>query len=150
MPAAAVLASLVMVDWALEGPGRQRRRLGRSGQRLRRFRSVWSPTGCIWPWVPPLPALFGFAGFDRQGHSVRPIAPLLWAGSAVFAPVAILVALYYRLAGFERSIPFALAALALVRPVRRGDRPADEAAAGSGQRIGLGRLRHRVRSPLLR
>ena len=39
--------------------------------------------------------------------------PVLWSAAAVFAPIAILAALYYRIAGFERSIPFAAAALLL-------------------------------------
>jgi uncharacterized membrane protein len=60
-----------------------------------------------------LAALFALAGFLAQGRSERPLAPMLWAASAVVAPVAILIALYYRIAGFERSIPFAAIALAL-------------------------------------
>ena len=36
-----------------------------------------------------------------------------WAASAVFAPTAILALLYYRIAEFDRSIPFATAALGL-------------------------------------
>ncbi len=112
VPAAAVLTSLVIGDWALEGP----------------VASGVVPGGPVGVSVGPttlvdnqvhvavgaaFALLFGLAGLYRQGHSARPLAPVLWAGSAVFAPVAILVALYYRLANFERSIPFALAALAL-------------------------------------
>ena len=112
VPAGAVLASLVMVDWALEGPGASGVVLGGPGQgsaipEILVDNQVHLAVGAAFA------ALFGFAGSYRQGHSVRPVVPLLWAGSAAFAPVAILVALYYRLAGFERSIPFALAALAL-------------------------------------
>jgi uncharacterized membrane protein len=63
-------------------------------------------------------ALFGGAGFlaqvrPLQAIAPRPIIPILWSASAVFVPVAILAALYYRVAGFERSIPFAGAALLL-------------------------------------
>src|SRR5262249_46441407 len=57
--------------------------------------------------------MFAVTGYAAQGRSVRAIAPMLWAASAVFAPVAILVALYYRIAGFDRSIPFAGAGLLL-------------------------------------
>jgi uncharacterized membrane protein len=57
--------------------------------------------------------LFGAAGFLAQGRSAQPLAPMLWSAAAVFAPIAILVALYYRIAGFDRSIPFASAALLL-------------------------------------
>jgi len=36
-----------------------------------------------------------------QGRSERSIGPTLWSAAAVFAPLAILVALYYRIAGFD-------------------------------------------------
>jgi uncharacterized membrane protein len=58
-----------------------------------------------------LAALFGAAGYLAQGRSLHAIAPVLWSASGVFAPLAILIALYYRVAGFERSIPFAALAL---------------------------------------
>ena len=57
--------------------------------------------------------LFGGAGFLAQGRAERPSIPILWAIAAVLAPVAILIALYYRIAGVERSIPFAALALLL-------------------------------------
>jgi uncharacterized membrane protein len=60
-----------------------------------------------------LAALFAITGFLAQGRSERPLAPMLWAAAAVVAPLAILIALYYRIAGFERSIPFAGVALLL-------------------------------------
>jgi len=44
-----------------------------------------------------LAALFGGAGFLAQGRAERPEIPMLWAGAAVLAPVAILIALYYRM-----------------------------------------------------
>jgi uncharacterized membrane protein len=61
--------------------------------------------------------LFAAAGFLAQGRSAHALVPMLWSACAVFVPVAILAALYYRIAGFDRSIPFAgigllLAALA--------------------------------------
>ena len=58
-------------------------------------------------------ALFGVSGFLAQGRSERPIIPILWSAAAVFASLAILAALYYRVANFERSIPFAGLALVL-------------------------------------
>src|SRR5205085_3873893 len=58
-------------------------------------------------------ALFGSAGFLAQGRSVRPVAPILWAACAVFTPLAMLAALFYRIAAFEPSIPFAASGLAL-------------------------------------
>jgi uncharacterized membrane protein len=57
--------------------------------------------------------LFGGAGFLAQGRSERPLIPILWSAAGVLAPLAILIALYYRLYGFERSLPFAAVALLL-------------------------------------
>ena len=42
-----------------------------------------------------------------------PLPPVLWSAAAVFAPIALLIALYYRIAEFDRSVPFASAALLL-------------------------------------
>ena len=58
-------------------------------------------------------AMFGAAGFLAQGRSIRADVPMLWAASAVFVPVAILVALYYRIYVLEQSVPFAGLALLL-------------------------------------
>jgi uncharacterized membrane protein len=58
-------------------------------------------------------ALFGCTGFLAQGRSARPIIPVLWCASGVLTPIAVLIALYYSLNGFERSIPFAGLALLL-------------------------------------
>jgi len=60
-----------------------------------------------------LAVLFGGAGFLAQGRSERPVTPILWAACGVITPIAILIALYYRIAEFDRSMPFALLALAL-------------------------------------
>jgi uncharacterized membrane protein len=57
--------------------------------------------------------LFGAAGFLAQGRSISAIVPMLWSGAGVIGPVLILIALYYRVSGFERSIPFAGMALLL-------------------------------------
>ncbi len=110
--AAAALAALVIADWAFNT------NLG----------STIAPTGPLAGSVPepqraayelPLATgigfavLFGASGYLAQGRSPQPWAPMLWAASAVLAPIAILAALYYRIAGFERSIPFAGLALLL-------------------------------------
>jgi uncharacterized membrane protein len=57
--------------------------------------------------------LFGLSGFFAQGRSERASGPLLWAGTAVTAPLAILAATKYGLSGFDRSVPFAGMALLL-------------------------------------
>ena len=56
---------------------------------------------------------FGVAGFLAQGRSSSAHHAVVWAAAAVAAPIAILVALYYRIAHFDRSIPFASLALLL-------------------------------------
>lgn len=56
---------------------------------------------------------FGGAGFLAQGRSIGAIVPVIWAAAGVFAPLAILVALYARIAHLDRSIPFAILAIAL-------------------------------------
>ena len=84
-----------------------------------------------------LAALFGGAGFLAQGRSKEALVPTLWAAIAVFVPVAILIALYYRIYKFEQSVPFAglalllaaLFALATEALSRREPRPGSAAAA---------------------
>jgi uncharacterized membrane protein len=60
-----------------------------------------------------LAILFGGAGFLAQGRSEQPVPPILWAAAGVLTPLGILIALYYRIAEFDRSIPFAIVALLL-------------------------------------
>lgn len=60
-----------------------------------------------------LAALFGAAGYLAQGRSEQPLAPVIWAATGVLTPVIVLMALYYRVSGFERSLPFAALALLL-------------------------------------
>jgi uncharacterized membrane protein len=84
-----------------------------------------------------LALMFAGAGVLAQGRSEQPLAPMLWSASAVFAPIAILVALYYRIAGFDRSIPFAgvallLAALAAAATEQLSRRPPRPGLAASG------------------
>jgi uncharacterized membrane protein len=112
VPVAAILAVAVMADWAVR----------------MNFSQLLAPAGPTAPafgepqrydygshlllaagWA----ALFGIAGFLAQGRSTRALAPMLWGASAVVAPLAMLIALYYRIAGLERSLPFAGFALLL-------------------------------------
>ena len=58
-------------------------------------------------------ALFGSCGFLAQGRSIRALVPMLWSATSVFAPLAMLIALYYRIAALDRSLPFAGLALLL-------------------------------------
>ncbi len=56
---------------------------------------------------------FGAAGFLAQGRSTSAIIPVLWSATAVFTPLALLIALYARIAHLDRSIPFAILAVML-------------------------------------
>lgn len=58
-------------------------------------------------------ALFGVLGFLAQGRSQCAVVTMIWSGSGIAVPLVILIALYYRISGFERSIPFAGLALLL-------------------------------------
>jgi uncharacterized membrane protein len=76
-------------------------------------------------------ALFGGAGFLAQGRSSRALVPILWAGTGVVLPLAMLIALYYRIAALDPSPPFAGLALLLAALfgvatealIRRDERP---------------------------
>jgi uncharacterized membrane protein len=112
VPVAAILATVVMAHWAVD--------MNISG--------LIAPSG---PTAPAIPeparfdysshlllaagwaAMFGGAGFLAQGRSARTLVPMLWCASSVFAPLAMLIALYYRIAGLDRSLPFAALALLL-------------------------------------
>ena len=58
-----------------------------------------------------LAALFAAMSFLSQGRSSRAEAPIVWAATGTLVPLAILIALYYSIYGFERSLPFAAIAL---------------------------------------
>ena len=58
-----------------------------------------------------LAALFGGSGYVAQLRSPNLRIALLWSGTAVAAPIAILIALYAQVAHYDRSIPFAGLAL---------------------------------------
>jgi uncharacterized membrane protein len=112
VPVAAVLASIVILRWALApeiaqliaGPGA-------------------AGAAAPQPWHADInshiglgllfAALFGASGFLAQGRSPSPLIPILWSAAGIATPLLILIALYYRIAGFERSIPFAGLALLL-------------------------------------
>jgi uncharacterized membrane protein len=110
IPLAGVFAVLVIAHWAVEID----------------WRTLVAPGGATSSAIPDpgrvyygthlalgfgFAALFAAAGFLAQGRSPRAEPPLAWAGTAVLVPLAILVALYYRIYAFERSLPFAAIAL---------------------------------------
>jgi uncharacterized membrane protein len=112
VPVAAILAAAVMAHWAahetfdalIAPPGPTAPAI--SGPEQFDYGSHFA-VAAFWA------ALFGIAGFLAQGRSTRALVPVLWAASGVFAPLAMLVALYYRIAELDRSLPFAGLALLL-------------------------------------
>jgi len=136
VPVAAALVVLVVVHWAVDF----------------RFDVLVAPDGPF-AGAPPVwvmvgrnehltfaaagAALFGVAGFCSQGRSDEPQFSITWAACAVATPIVTLIALYYRVAEFERSIPFAALALALAAAfavatdllMRREPRPGVAAAS---------------------
>ena len=112
VPAAALFVTLIFLHWSLDfdvselglpsGPSPD---------------SLWKPEHYLFGTPLTLGVAFALlflvSGFLAQGPEERRRVSVLWAASAVFAPIAILIALYYRIAGFDRSIPFAGAALVL-------------------------------------
>jgi uncharacterized membrane protein len=79
---------------------------------------------------------FGVAGFLAQGRSASATIPVVWSAAAVFTPLALLVALYARIAHLDRSIPFAILAVLLAAAfgaatellAKREDRPGLQAS----------------------
>ena len=60
---------------------------------------------------------FGAAAL-AQGRSVSAIIPVVWSAAAVFTPLALLIALYARIAHLDRSIPFAILAVIVAAAYR--------------------------------
>ena len=66
----------------------------------------------------------------------EPVIPVIWSAAAVFTPLALLVALYARIAHLDRSIPFAILAVVLAAAyaaateilAKRDDRPGLQAS----------------------
>jgi len=80
---------------------------------------------------------FGGAGFRAQGRSRNGVVSVVWSAAGVFTPLALLVALYARIAHLDRSIPFAILSVLLAAAfaaatealTRREDRPGLEVSA---------------------
>jgi uncharacterized membrane protein len=136
LPAAALLTLAVFAAWALQF----------------NFVNLVAPSGTTAPAIPDPPrvdvtwhivlgvlfaGMFGITGFLAQGRSQSALISMVWSATAVFAPIAILIALYYRIANFDRSIPFAgaallLAALFATATETLGKRTPRPGSAGSG------------------
>jgi uncharacterized membrane protein len=112
VPVAALLAIAVMAHWSVQ---------------IEIDRLI-APSGPAAPAIPePQPyaygwhltvaalwaAMFGGAGFLAQARASRALVAMVWGAAAVITPLAMLVALYYRIAALDRSVPFAVLALLL-------------------------------------
>jgi uncharacterized membrane protein len=112
VPCAAILTALIFLQWSVNVDIRD------YGVPLdANAAPTWEPDRFIYGthlWLGAgLAFIFGVAGFLAQARSESVLTSRFWAASAVFAPTAILALLYYRIADFDRSIPFATAALGL-------------------------------------
>jgi len=112
VPAAAILAGLVIAQWAVEL--RLENPLAAPGPLSGNVPELPKATFGSHLWLGAvLAALFGASGFLAQERTKSAAQSMLWAASAIIAPIAIMIALYYRIALWERSIPFAGIAVAL-------------------------------------
>ena len=133
LPIAALLAALVIVSWALAlqvghlvAPDN-----GSAPEPSQADVALHLGLGAF------LAVLFGATGYLAQGRYRSAVTAIVWAASAVLAPLAILMALYYRIYGLERGLPFAGFALLLAawyaiateQLTRRAPRPGLAAAA---------------------
>jgi len=112
VPVAALFAAAVMAHWAVHM--RPDILLAPSGPTAP---AIPEPGGFDYGWHFALAALwaaiFGGSGFLAQGRASRPLIPMLWAATAAALPLALMIALYYRIAALDRSLPFAALALLL-------------------------------------
>lgn len=115
LPAGAVLAVLVTIAWAVapevdhlvaSGPGS-----GLAPQPSAADIALHFWLGAFFA------GLFGGTGYLAQGrihrHYARAEIPLIWSTTAVVAPIAILIAVYHRIHGLERSLVFSAIAVGL-------------------------------------
>jgi uncharacterized membrane protein len=110
VPAAAALAVLVVLHWAVD------------------VRFVYVEAHHTWSfdYVPRLrigavglhlvacaivAATFGAGAYLAQGRSLTARIPVMWAVTGALTPLVILIALYWRLYEFERALPLAVVAL---------------------------------------
>ena len=110
LPAAGLMTFLVMLHWAVPTIFDQ---LVLAGRDTGAIPGPPTGTGLHLTLGLAMAALFGVTGYAAQGRSENPLIALLWSMTAVVTPIAILIALYLRIAELDRSIPFAGLALLL-------------------------------------
>ena len=110
IPVAGALAALVVADWAVDIQWQTLTVGGGPAVAPDASRVLYGSHLALGGFFA---LLFGASGFLAQGRSRQPLSPIIWAATAVVVPLAIIVALYVRIYGFERSLPFAALALLL-------------------------------------
>jgi uncharacterized membrane protein len=110
--AASVLAFLVFAEWAVRGNPDM---LVLPGGPLPGIGPAATDTSVTSHLIAAVifAAGFGVAGLLAQFRFNAPRISVTWAACGVFVPLALLVALYARIAHLDRSIPFAIAAVVL-------------------------------------
>jgi uncharacterized membrane protein len=110
--AAAVFVAIVFLEWAVRGnpdmlvlPGGPLPGIGPA--------ATDGSVSLHLTWAAVFAVAFAAAGFLAQGRSISAIVPVVWSSVAVFTPLALLIALYARIAHLDRSIPFAILAVVL-------------------------------------
>ncbi|MBI2713976.1 MAG: DUF2339 domain-containing protein [Rhizobiales bacterium] len=111
LPAAGALTVFMMLHWAV--PAMFETLVLAPGVTRGAIPGPSTATGLHLALGAAFAALFGLSSFAAQGRSDNPTVALLWSATAVVTPIALLIALYMRIAEFERSIPFAGLALLL-------------------------------------
>ena len=133
IPAAALLVFVVFAEWAIRGnpevlvlPGGPLPGMGGP--------ALTEPSVTLHLIAAAIFAVgFGGCGFLVQGRSNNAAIPVLWSAAAVFVPLALLIALYGRIAHLDRSISFAILAVVLAAALGA----ATEALARRERRPGL-------------
>ncbi len=123
VPVATILTGLVLAGWSVEW--------------LQRGIVIGADETTALVFGIGLAVLFAAAGYLAQGRSNAANVSILWAASAVLAPIAILVALYHGVTRDAQSIPFAVGALIMAvlyasateRLMQRTPRPGSAAAS---------------------
>lgn len=81
--------------------------------------------------------LFGASGFLAQARAGSARIAILWSAAGTLTPLLILIALYARIAHLDRSIPFALGALALAAAFAYAAEQLIRRPARAGQQIAI-------------
>ncbi len=107
--ASAVFVTLVFLSWLVQSAPDT---LGLQGGPLPGIgpRATDASVGAHLVTAATIALAFAASGFLAQGRSPHAVAPVIWSASGVAVPIALLIALYARIAHLERSVPFALVA----------------------------------------